>query len=372
MKIFIIATAARSSGALTILKQFIEHLSSKKDENQYYIFISPSISLCQIPNVVYIPIDTISWMKRILWDEYGFSQWIKKNRIKPDLVISFQNTGTKYKKVPTLLYYHQPLPLIKYKWNIFKKDERLLFFYTNFYSLFVKRYLHSNVSVIVQTPSIRTAFINRFNIEESRVYLLRPDIKNNKSDIEVELPFKTNLIQFIYPATFLPYKNHILIVKSLHYLQTISPEILPFIRVYFTISESKHINLAKEIRKYNLQNNFVFKGIMSSEMLHAYYTQLDALLFPSFIETFGLPLIEASAKGLPIIAADMPYAHDVIGEYEGVKFVGYDDYIAWANEIQNICKMKQVNHEAKRYTALMPKEYSDWDMFFELINQLKE
>jgi len=38
-------------------------------------------------------------------------------------------------------------------------------------------------------------------------------------------------------------------------------------------------------------------------------------LFPSYIETFGLPLIEAAAFGLPIGVANEAYAHEVLKGY---------------------------------------------------------
>lgn len=40
-----------------------------------------------------------------------------------------------------------------------------------------------------------------------------------------------------------------------------------------------------------------------------------ALLFPSRAEGFGLPPVEAAARGCPVIAADLPACREVLGEY---------------------------------------------------------
>lgn len=45
------------------------------------------------------------------------------------------------------------------------------------------------------------------------------------------------------------------------------------------------------------------------------YDHARALLQPSLVEGFGLPMIEAAAYGLPIIASDLPVFHEIVGDY---------------------------------------------------------
>ncbi|QJE00704.1 glycosyltransferase [Massilia forsythiae] len=59
---------------------------------------------------------------------------------------------------------------------------------------------------------------------------------------------------------------------------------------------------------------FWFDGV-SDEMLLQLYGHSSALLAPSQGEGFGLPLIEAAQKGLPIIARDLPVFREVAGEH---------------------------------------------------------
>lgn len=40
----------------------------------------------------------------------------------------------------------------------------------------------------------------------------------------------------------------------------------------------------------------------------------QALLFPSFIEGFGMPIVEALMLGTPVIASDLPVFHEIAGE----------------------------------------------------------
>jgi glycosyltransferase involved in cell wall biosynthesis len=65
----------------------------------------------------------------------------------------------------------------------------------------------------------------------------------------------------------------------------------------------------------------------------ALYAQADCLLFPSKLETWGLPLTEAQAHGLAILAADLPYAHETIGEYPRAAYFAPQDAAALANRM---------------------------------------
>jgi glycosyltransferase involved in cell wall biosynthesis len=49
------------------------------------------------------------------------------------------------------------------------------------------------------------------------------------------------------------------------------------------------------------------------------YKKADALIFPSVMESYGLPLVEAMVMGIPIIAADLPYARVLCAD-EGIYF----------------------------------------------------
>jgi glycosyltransferase involved in cell wall biosynthesis len=55
-------------------------------------------------------------------------------------------------------------------------------------------------------------------------------------------------------------------------------------------------------------------GRASDELLAALYKRADALVAASFGEGYGLPLIEAAAHGLPVLARDIPVFREVGGD----------------------------------------------------------
>ena len=59
--------------------------------------------------------------------------------------------------------------------------------------------------------------------------------------------------------------------------------------------------------------------ILALKNIKAFCTLLknyDALIFPSYIESFGLPLLEASENKIPIIAPELDYVRDVCNPSE--------------------------------------------------------
>ena len=67
-----------------------------------------------------------------------------------------------------------------------------------------------------------------------------------------------------------------------------------------------------------------------------------ALLFPSFVEGFGLPAIEAATLGTPVIAADIPALREVLGE--NATFLDSNDASAWVREVEwAVCNSDKTN-----------------------------
>lgn len=53
---------------------------------------------------------------------------------------------------------------------------------------------------------------------------------------------------------------------------------------------------------------------VSDNQLADLYKNAEALVFPSLMEGFGLPALEALAHGCPVIASDIPVFHEILGD----------------------------------------------------------
>lgn len=349
MKIIVVnATALDSSGALSILRQFIGAIPTDKSV-EYLIFISPSIELdCDILNVRLMPVIGVkSLFKRFMWDAFGVRRWLKQNNIKPSASISLQNTNfrTGY-NIPNYVYYHQSIPFFSFKWSPFKSQERTLWFYKNIYPFFIQIFLNRRTEVFVQLEFIKEGFSKCFNFERDKIYVVRPQSSVVPSKIDAfKLP--ADRINLFYPATPFFYKNHKILFDALSRIKNDK----------FTLS----LTCEKEQFSYDTPSNVYFLGVISFQSVMAMYRECDAMVFPSYIETYGLPLIEAASVGIPILCADLPYAREVLSGYDGAAFIDHTNPTAWAEAINTLVKRKE-------YTPYRSFEKNSWDKMFEIIN----
>lgn len=337
------ATALDQSGASSILRQFVENIPV--DDSKWLLFVSPDTSInTNNPNVRIEPVEGVKPMyKRLWWDVFGLKKWLKRNDIQPVAAISLQNTGFNVsKKVTQYIYYHQSLPFYPYKWNLLKKKERTFWFYKNIYPFFVKLFLHENTKIFVQLNFIKECFAKRYKHPIHNIAVFHPSCQ--KPTVSSKNSEYSHSLSLCYPAMGHFYKNHRVIVEALKSLDR-------SVKVIFTTERSKDFEGDKRI---------INIGIQPFEKICELYYKCDAMIFPSYIETYGLPLLEAAMTGLPIIAADLPYAREVLEDYEGVTFVQYSDPKAWIRAIQNLEK-------GKRYTPIDISNRPGWKNLFKTI-----
>src|SRR6185437_7615159 len=54
-------------------------------------------------------------------------------------------------------------------------------------------------------------------------------------------------------------------------------------------------------------------GEVSAGQITAIYDSVDLFVFPSLCESFGMPMVEAMARGLCIVVADTPVNREITG-----------------------------------------------------------
>lgn len=297
MRILVINTAASVGGAVSILRDFVENIKGNDKENEW-IFILSEPHITESHNIkVIINKELKNNFKRLNFELLSGAKFIN-NEIKPDVVFSMQNTTIKGLNIPQILYLHQSLPFqnIK-KFSFFKKSERNLAIKQYVVGFFIKLGLKRPKSIIVQTNWMKNS-IKKYISSNNDVLVIEPEIKNIKGKNYLE--YYTN--RFFYPTSDEVYKDISVIERAT------------------SILTKKGYDFEIDITIENKNNETInYIGRVTREEV---YGQLSSkiLIFPSYIETYGLPLVEARELDAIILASDTEVSREVLFGYNNVYF----------------------------------------------------
>lgn len=103
--------------------------------------------------------------------------------------------------------------------------------------------------------------------------------------------------------------------------------------------------------------------------LGAYLRDARALLFPSFVEGYGLPLVEALALGTPVIASDLPVFRELAGAIPD--YLSPIDGLGWRGLIENYSGQGSRARDAQMERL---KDFSAplWSVHFEKVERWLE
>lgn len=300
MKVLVIDVAAESGGAKSILLEFYNYLKNSCCDDIEWTFVlsKPLFSSNRNINVeVYSEIKK-NWLYRLKFDCYTVGKLAKK--YNADIVLNMQNTCAIWCKSPQYVYVHQPIPFQKVKkFSFAKKEERIYAVYQYIIGTFIKMSIKKASKVFVQTKWMYREVCKITDSE--KIYILPPDIFIEKTNKKMNISFSS----FFYPASPSIYKNHECIVKA---VTELNQEGITDFDVTFTLQEGS-------IQK----NNIVCVGAIPHEQIFDFYRE-KIMVFPSYIETFGMPLAEARlSKGI-IFAADTEFSREILNGYENAYF----------------------------------------------------
>ena len=268
---------------------------------------------------------------------------------------------TNCKSSRTIIYYHQPLPLFPFRFSIFSRGAKENIFYRYIYPLYVKLYLGKRTYIAVQTEDMKLHFARRYRFPVDRIGVYYPNIDKIDADAIASYEYETGTYNFVYPAMGAAYKEHMTIVHAMERLLSQDSEMARRIRIHFTLEREHSHDLYQYICQHHLESSFVFHGSLPHDQVLSMLKSAEALVFPSVIETFGLPLLEAASLGVSVIANAMEYVREVLHGYSGLNMVKVHDYDEWASMMRSCCEQKL------HFPYYQVPEKHSWKRLFDLI-----
>ncbi|GEM_PF-6404024 len=322
--IIVNAVGAITGGGESILRQCLNAVASEEKARFYkwIFFVSKGLDIKLEANHIRLErIEARSRFDKFLWYLFLLNKHIKESGFSPKVFVNLMNYGVRGIKLPQVIYIQQSLPFESsknFKWFEWK---------ARFYALAIGKWMRwsirNNQTVVVQTDWMREAVSRKFRIDNHSIHIVRPRI-----DQLSETPskrFNWPSYRLFYPAVpKISYKNHEVLINTLRMAKMNDSQTFRKVKIIFTCKPEDNMLTKSYYRlsmKLGVSDQIVWKGYLNKDELAEEYAKSDIILFPSKLETFGLPLLEAASLGKPILVLNKPYAHDVLEGYEGVKYV---------------------------------------------------
>lgn len=312
-------------GTLTVLRECL--LAAKKNLSYKWKItaIVNSADLIGIPGINYIERPDIkrSWLARIRFEYYECRSLSRQ--LKADFWLSMHDTSPRVVTPRQAVYCHNAMCFYRMSWPEFRLDPKLYVF-ALLYGWLYRLNMSANDAVIVQQDWMRKEFEIQFGFRN--VVVAHPVVETPRQSSVVA---KKSGLNFFYPSLPRVFKNFEILLEAWAELET-DPSWCG--QLIVTVDGSENPYSRSLLRRFGHLSRVTFIGRLTHHEVQEIYKTTDCLIFPSKLETWGIPLTEAKQHGLAIICADLPYARETIGNYEFVSFFPSNDSSELARKIR--------------------------------------
>ncbi|NGM64056.1 glycosyltransferase [Sphingobacterium sp. SGR-19] len=356
------------AGPLAILRDCLGCLSQWVAQQQgayRVIAIVYKRKLADYPHIEYIETQWPKkrWINR-LWYEYVSLRKVSKNIGEVYLWFSLHDTTPTVKAERKAVYCHNAL--FGYRWKLhdlfFAPKLTLLAILTKY---IYRPNIHRNDYVVVQQEWFRKAMHNMFAVNRNKIIVAPPtEIKaiqraTNTSQGKVK--------SFIYAASANIHKNFEVICRAVDILEN-QYGITDF-QVYLTVRGDENKYARWLYKNWNRLAALRFIGFLPKEKLLDYYDTCDGLIYPSKVESWGLPISEFALYGKYMLLADLPYAHETAGGSNHAAFFDPDSPRALAEAMKKLIQSDDSLFKPVPPVVMTEPIAEDWSVLFNyLIN----
>lgn len=359
-KIIISAVNLVEGGPLTILHDCLRVISDYSVCNNVEILaLVHKKELCFFPNITYIEIPWAkkNWFFRVYCEYFYFRKLSKKN--KPYLWLSLHDISPNVEAVKRVVYCHNPTPFYIPKLSTFCYNYKELLF-SLFYRYLYQINIHKNDFVIVQQAWLRNAFSKMFSLDKEKIIVAIPKLAS--SCVEYRKKTMTDVCSFFFPSYPRTFKNIEIICKACAILEKKN---CSNYKVLLTLRGDENAYAKFLYKRYSYLKTIIFGGGLSREEVYENYEKVDCLIFPSKLETWGLPISEFASFDKPMIIADLPYAHETAAGAKHVAFFEPDNSEILADRMKEVMDGCLSNFSSVPLVKLESPYTVNWTMLFD-------
>lgn len=299
--------------------------------------------------VMAFPQTKTSWRRRVELEWRGFERLSRS--LDVDLWLSLHDITPRVQARRQAVYCHNPAPFSRATWRDSWFEPKFLAFsllYGRLYATHIQR----NHAVIVQQEWLREEFKRRYGVEQ--VIVAHPEGSTPQQLPTVPAAPAARASRehvFFYPAIARCFKNFEVVGQALEILEK-SDRWTGSVRWTIDGTENRYARWLRS--RFGHLRSLQWIGRQDRAQMLQQYAQADCLVFPSRVETWGLPITEAKQARLPLLVADVPYARETVGSCDRVAFFPPRDARTLARHMAAIADGHAPFHEVHGQSPAAP------------------
>jgi glycosyltransferase involved in cell wall biosynthesis len=294
--------------------ELIKQLQLIDTKNQYIVFIKDDEDNAVIKETENFKVVKLKSAPYPYWEQVLLPAEIKKHKI--DLLHCTSNTAPLYSGIPTVITVHDIIYL-----------EKVNFTKGTLYQIFGNFYRRWNVPKVVNKASKiftvsdyeRDRILQHFKLPKDQVITIYNGVGDSFKKVNDAATLQQIKQKYNLPDNYIfflgntdPKKNVEGVLKSLSILRKQGK--LNFQLLMLDIDREYLQNLAAKIGDTEVLDSITFCGYVPNFELPAIYSMAKIFLYPSLRESFGIPILEAMACGIPVITSNTSSMPEVAGD----------------------------------------------------------
>jgi glycosyltransferase involved in cell wall biosynthesis len=335
------AVSAKLGGAATYIQNLARTLNEQAQAGDEFLFVVPPDRASDLSESARVRVAvsgaaSASYAHRWWWDQVTFRRLVERER--PDVLFSSANFGMVRPPCPQVLLVRNPiyfsreyLELVLPRLGARLRAETAL-----------RRWLvcrSAAAADCVMTPSAAMlSDLQRFvDLSHVRTVVNPYGVPRERVTGTPRTARSGEPLRILWVSHYADHKNLATLLRAAHSLREAAS--LPF-QLQLTLDpvgrNGQHTRIpAEELRELQALGDAAQPvGVQSYEGAWRLYEAADLFVFPSLVESFGHPLVEAMAAGLPIVASDIAIHREICGD--AAEYFPVLDHAALAGQMQRL------------------------------------
>lgn len=330
MRVCINAAAANAGGSLTYLINLVSELAAL-DTGDHYLVVAPNSTLAQLDRQLAAPCfdaeaypySPFKQVRRLLFDQLRIPPLIR--RYRADVLFSANGFGSLAVQCPEALLIRNPMffsPVLEERLRSLGRSTRAIVLKRAWSRLSIR-----SADVVLFPTQAMKGMVEAYTVLRGKPCSVIHYGFDRERFFSGELP-ELGVLEplqewrgagrktLLYVAGYAVHKNFETAVEAFASLLAQGLDLgLVLTAVHKDWGDMAELDaLLARIRELGIEAKIHFPGEIPWHQLQPLYAAADLFLFPSFLESFGHPMVEAMASGLPVVAADTAVNREILGD----------------------------------------------------------